>query len=119
MPIHPPQLTTATQTRRIPNTQPRLNDLWLNLLAARAVRPDPTRHVVARAQQHVAEMRAPTHLPHGVLVARQYGRGTLSWTADVEGPDQVVDACGGDDGGAVFVPVVGEGFGRGVNGLWR
>lgn len=87
------------------------------MLTARAVRPDPARHVVARAQQHVAEMRAPAQLPHGVLVARQDGCGPLSWAADVEGPDQAVDARGGNDGGAVSVPVVGEGFGRGVEGV--
>lgn len=31
--------------------------------------------------------------------------------ADIEGADEAVDACGGNDGVAVFVPVVREGFG--------
>lgn len=43
-------------------------------------------------------------------MARQYEQRALSRRADVEGPDQSVHARGRDDGGAVFVPVVRQGF---------
>jgi len=50
-------------------------------------------------------------------VSRQDSTGTGGRGANVEGADEAVDACGGEDGGAVFVPVVGEGFGWGDLGL--
>lgn len=107
MPAHPPHLPAsltshtfrAGRRRRRPRFRFRA-----------PVRPDPTRHVVARAQQRVRQMRAPCHPPDGVLVARQYGHGPLSRRAHVEGPDQPVDARRRDDGRAVFVPVVRQGF---------
>jgi len=44
-------------------------------------------------------------------VPREERHGALARGADVEGADVAVDACGGEGAGAVFVPVVGEGFG--------
>lgn len=58
-------------------------------------------------------MRAPGDFTNGVTVARKGGEGSLVRSADVEGSDVAVDACGGDHGGTVFVPIVGEGFGGG------
>lgn len=52
-------------------------------------------------------MRTPGDFPDGVVVAGEDGEGALVWGSDVEGADLAVDAGGGDDGGAVFVPVVG------------
>ena len=43
----------------------------------------------------------------------QYHQGTQIWAADIEGPDQTVDARCSDDAASVFVPVVGQGFIRG------
>lgn len=83
---------------------------WRLRSGSSPVRPDPTRHVVARAQQRVRQMRTPRHAPDGVVVARQYDQGALSRGADVEGPDQSVHARGRDDGRAVLVPVVRQGF---------
>lgn len=40
----------------------------------------------------------------------QYRDGSSGRGTGVESADQTVDAGGGEDGGAVFVPVVGEGF---------
>lgn len=42
---------------------------------------------------------------------REERHGALARSADVEGADVAVDARGGEGAGAVFVPVVGEGFG--------
>ena len=56
-------------------------------------------------------MRAPSDFPDGVVVAGEDGEGALIGGSDVEGADLAVDAGGGDDGGAVFVPVVCEGLG--------
>ena len=58
-------------------------------------------------------MRAPAQPPDGVVVAREHGQGPLGRGSDIEGADGAVDACGREDGGAVFVPVVGKGFGGG------
>lgn len=81
------------------------------------VGPHPACHVVASAQEHVARVRAPGQFSDGVVVAGQDGEGALGGAgADVEGADLLVDARGCDDGGAVFVPVVGQGF-RGRGGL--
>lgn len=41
---------------------------------------------------------------------RQHRHGPLPRGADIKRPDQAVYARGCEDGGAVFVPVVGEGF---------
>ncbi len=51
-------------------------------------------------------MRRPCHLAHRVFVALEEleRAGGLS---DVEGADYAVDAADGEDGGPVFVPVVG------------
>lgn len=46
-------------------------------------------------------------------MARQHGQGTLTRVPDVKGADLAIDARGRDEGGAVFVPVVGQGFGGG------
>ena len=42
---------------------------------------------------------------------REERHGALARGADVEGADVAVDTRGGEGAGAVFVPVVGEGFG--------
>ena len=75
--------------------------------------PHPTRHIIARAQQRPRQMRTPRHPPNRILMPRHHAQGALPRGADVECADEAVDACSGDDGGAVFVPVVGEGFRRG------
>lgn len=54
-------------------------------------------------------MGAPGDLADGVVVAVQEGQGR-GGVADVEGADDAVDAGGGDEVGAVLVPVVGEGL---------
>jgi len=81
------------------------------IVTATTVRPDPTRHIVARAQQQIRQMRAPADLPHRVIMAGQHHDGPLRRGADVEGADEPVDAGGGDGAGPVFVPVVREGLG--------
>lgn len=84
--------------------------------AVAAVGPHAACHVVAGAQEHVAHVRAPGQFSDRVVVAGQDGEGALGEAgSDVEGSDLSVDARGGDDGGAVFVPVVGQGF-RGGDG---
>ena len=40
-----------------------------------------------------------------------HAQGSLPGGADIEGADDAVDAGGGDDGVAVFVPIVCQGFG--------
>lgn len=45
-------------------------------------------------------------------MTRQHRQRTLVRCSDIEGPDDPVDARGGDDGVAVFVPVVRQGFRR-------
>lgn len=67
-------------------------------------------------------MGAPSDFTDGVAVAGKDGEGALVRGTDIESADLAVDAGGGDDGGAVFVPIVGESFGRGDLlqgvGLW-
>lgn len=46
-------------------------------------------------------------------MARQHGHGPLAWVSDIEDADEAIDARGRDELRAVFIPVVGEGFGRG------
>lgn len=58
-------------------------------------------------------MRRPGQLADRVVVAGEQNLGGSRGLAQVEGADQAVDAGGGEDGAAVFVPVVGEGFVRG------
>lgn len=58
-------------------------------------------------------MRTPADAAHSVFVAGQDGDGALLRGADVEGADDAVDARRRDDGVAVLVPVVGEGFAGG------
>ena len=64
-------------------------------------------------------MRTPRHFPDRVVVAGKNSDGSVLRAADVESADQAVDARGGDDAVAVFVPVVGEGFGGGDAGRGR
>lgn len=58
-------------------------------------------------------MRAPRHLPNGISMARQHGHGPLARVSNIEDADEAIDARGRDELRAVFIPVVGEGFGRG------
>lgn len=44
-------------------------------------------------------------------MSRQHRHRPLRWISDVKGADHTIDARSGNDGGAVFVPVVSEGFG--------
>lgn len=76
----------------------------------RPVRPHTAGHVVGGGEQDVGQVRRPGELADGVLVAGEQ-RERRAGVADVEGADDAVDARGGDDVGAVLVPVVGEGFG--------
>lgn len=46
-------------------------------------------------------------------MARQHGHGSLAWVSNIEDADEAIDARGRDELRAVFIPVVGEGFGRG------
>lgn len=105
MPAHP--------THLLSKHPPSASRIWTLIHPLSPVRPHPARHVIARAQQHVAQMRTPRHLAHRVLVPREERHGALARGADVEGADVAVDACGGEGAGAVLVPVVGEGFGGG------
>lgn len=114
MPPHPPHLAPAAIEHRV------LKHILL-LHGADAhgapVRPHPTRHVVARAEQNVRQVRRPRYPAHGVLVAWQHGDGARGRHPDVEGADRAVDAGGRDDRVAVLVPVVREGFrGRQAHG---
>lgn len=86
-------------------------------LAVAAVGPHAAGHVVAGAQEHVAGVRAPGEFADGVVVGGQDGERALGAAgAEVEGADVSVDAGGGDDGGAVFVPVVRQRFRRRAGG---
>ena len=82
-----------------------------------AVIPDPTRHIIACAQQKVGQMWTPRDLSNGVLVSlKQLQRtGRLTY---VEGADDAIHTCSGENRTAVFVPVVCECLGRGKGGLW-
>ena len=71
------------------------------------IRPDSTAHVITRTQQRIRQMRTPCDPSDRVSVSLEDGQRTGVWLADVECTDQTVDAGGGDDGAAVFVPVVG------------
>lgn len=105
VPPHPAQLLASSQRHGVRHA-------FVPHPQGAAVRPHPARHVVTRAQQDVREVRAPGHLPHRVIVTRQHRQRTLVRCSDIEGPDDPVDARGGDDGVAVFVPVVRQGFRR-------
>ena len=59
-------------------------------------------------------MWAPRELSDSVVVARDDDHGALCRGADIKGADDAVHACGGDDIGAVFVPIVSQGFGGGI-----
>jgi hypothetical protein len=61
-------------------------------------------------------MRAPRQLPHRIFVARQHRQRALCRRTNIKRPNQTIDACDGDDGLAVLVPVVCEGFGGWVRG---
>jgi uncharacterized protein YdiU (UPF0061 family) len=61
-------------------------------------------------------MRRPCHLSDGVVVTLEELQRTRG-LADVEGADDTVYARDGEDGAAVFVPVVCEGFAWGGGGL--
>lgn len=52
-------------------------------------------------------MRTPRETPHSVLVAGELEDGPCG-IAEVPGADYFVDAGGGEDVGAVLVPVVGQ-----------
>lgn len=121
MPPHSPQFSPsshyhsscAADTANIPVDDLGVVEFGASAAAA-AVGPDPACHVIAGAQEHVAHVGAPGQLADGVVVAGQDGEGALGKAcSDVEGADLSVDARGGDDRAAVFVPVVGQGFRRG------
>lgn len=86
----------------------------------RAVRPQPHRHVVARADEHVGSVWAPGEPAHGVLVPAHHGQGPIVRHAQIKGPDDAIDARRGDDARrsvrttGILVPVVCENLG----GLW-
>lgn len=86
-------------------------------VAVAAVDPHAAGHVVAGAQEHVAGVGAPGEFADGVVVGGQDGERALGAAgAEVEGADVSVDAGGGDDSGAVFVPVVRQRFRRRAGG---
>lgn len=90
-----------------------------------AVGPQAHRHVVAGADEDVGGVWAPGEPADGVLVAGHHGQGAIVGHAQVKGPDDAVDAGGGDDArgsvgaAGVFVPVVCQDLGglRGRQGL--
>lgn len=60
-------------------------------------------------------MRTPGEAPHGVFVAAELEHGARG-IAEVPGADDFVDAGGGEDVGAVLVPVVGQHLAGGGGG---
>lgn len=60
-------------------------------------------------------MRTPGEAPHGVFVAAELEHGARR-IAEVPGADDFVDAGGGEDVGAVLVPVVGQHLAGGGGG---
>lgn len=72
-----------------------------------SIAPHPHRHIVARAREDVAPVRTPRETPHSVLVAGEFEDGPCG-VSEVPGADYLVDASGGEDVGAVLVPVVGQ-----------
>ena len=112
---HPPQFPPSSKRHRIPSSLQVRQTLLLLTIDPQStpIRPNPTSHIIARAQQHIAQVRAPCHFPDRILMAREHGHGPLSGVADVEDADEAVDACGCDELGAVLVPVVGQDFRRG------
>jgi hypothetical protein len=104
MSAHPPQLSRQGQT----TTSNTTNTLLVSSSTA-AVAPHPARHVVARAEQQIGQVRRPGHPPDGVVVALEELQRTRG-LADIEGADDAVDTRDGDDGAAVLVPIVRERF---------
>ena len=132
MRVHAPQLSRATRLRR--NQPLRLRPRPRPDRAP--VAPHAHRHVVARAQQHVRQVRAPRHAAHRIIMARQHGeragprfascprsrRGLVAAAraADVERAYRAIDAGDRDDPFAVLVPVVRQRLGgRVVRGVVR
>lgn len=51
-------------------------------------------------------MRTPCDFADGVFMSWEDDERALIWGANIEGADHTVDAGGGDDGWAIFVPIV-------------
>ena len=99
MSSHSPQLSCGQQT-------PVNTSTTLSIPVAAPISPHPARHVVASTEQQIRVVRRPRHLPHRVLMTQKELQRAGGLT-DVEGADHAVYACDGDDGAAIFVPVVG------------
>lgn len=111
MASHASELTTLAQTWHA-------GVALAGLSVGGAVAPDSAGHVVAGAQQDVAEVGAPGQLADGVLVTAQQSQVTGFGVADVEGTDHGVDSAGGDDVWTVLVPVMSEAFGGWERVTW-
>lgn len=105
MPVHDAQLAAGPHTPRHGRVVDRTDST--------PVGPHAHRHVVARADEHVARVRAPRDAAHGELVARQQRQRPAVRLAQIEGADDAVDARRRYEAvRRVLVPVVGEDLGR-------
>lgn len=65
-------------------------------------------------------MGRPAEFANSVLVADHGCHRALLWRANVEGADNTVHASSGQDGWAIFVPIMGEDFvWTGSRGGWK
>lgn len=81
-------------------------------LSRRSVGPNAAGHVVAGAQQDIAEVGGPGKFTNSILVTLQEcQRGGLG-LADVNGTDDGVDSSNCENGRTIFIPIMREGLRR-------
>ena len=104
MPVHPSQLTRfpgLVDRPALPSNSHRT-----------PISPYSACHVIARAQQHVAQVGTPTQPPYRILVSRQHGDWSSANISQIECPDQALYAASREDSVPVFIPVVRQALGR-------
>lgn len=77
-----------------------------------SVCPYATCHIVACAQQHIAQMWTPTDLSDRVFMPWHHSSGSRARRAQVERPNHTVHAGRSNNCVSVFVPIVCQAFGR-------
>lgn len=100
---HPSQLFALLTTKPL---QPRARRLCFRT----PIRPHSTRHVIARAEQGIRQMRTPRHPPNRIIVSRKHNQRALPRRPDIKRPDQPIHPGRRDDRRAIFIPVVRQGF---------
>lgn len=106
MSFHPADLHTAS----IAHHSVRSHRSAARLIPRASVVPDTHGHIIASAQQNVAEMWRPAHAADRIAVAGQHDQGPLLWRANVECADDAIHTSRRDHCLSVFVPIVREGL---------